>query len=315
MSDTSSNSDPQKLTPGQRLEARLARKASEKTEKGDRAGGVEPLQAEALREASLVAKWLRAKQSILLVSAVGLITVAAVSTAAWWVAKRGRTQAAKLLDLADEMAARPVGTQTSTDDAPAGKTFATDLEKRSAQTKVLKKIIVGYATTPAAAWSYVRLAQFELEQNKAKDAYKLFARAKNVAQKNQLPAAEARALEGMGLAKESDNKIDEAARLYQQLAAINDTYAKNIADLHLARVELHQGKKAEAQKRLQKLNERLDKAALGEGTYLGDQARNLLAQIDPALVKPKSGMGGLGDLDPAQLQQLLRAMQSKGAPQ
>lgn len=143
--------------------------------------------------------------------------------------------------------------------------------------------------------------------------------------------ARGRALEGMGLALESQGKHDPALTAYRELENSDIQGLKELAQYHQARVLIGRGDRAKAKELLKKALEKLTKAsdkpaAGGPPQYVETQVRELLASVDPTAVPRPSGgmsaeqlerlkaqlkMSGDGKLDAANLAEVLKNM---GAP-
>lgn len=95
----------------------------------------------------------------------------------------------------------------------------------------------------------------------------------------------ARAVEGVGLSFEAEEKWDEAKKAFTRLANFDASLFARLSQFHLARVELLAGDREKALGILRPLDEKLSKDAPPEGPsdYLGAAVRDLLKTADPAV--------------------------------
>ncbi len=141
------------------------------------------------------------------------------------------------------------------------------------------------------------------------------------------------ALEGVGFAQEAAGNPTEAQSTYERLGNLEDHAYEQVANYHLARLMLSRGERDEARTALRELVDSLRADTL-EGSseprfpYLLSQAEVRLRELDPSsatsagpsLLGPGGGPGGGGlqlgggeggDIDPEQLQQLIRQFQER----
>jgi len=319
------------LTAGQRLEAARAKKAAEKAKK---LGKLPATEAKALEQTEHALSWLGQRKNGLLIGSVTVIVVIAVSFAWMWRRMQEREAAGNILAKAVKIDERPVGAAPAFGQPSTAKPFATAEAKRTALLKAYRRVIKNYSHTEALTWALLGEGSVLLQQSTdyppgdaqakkkaqgiAEQAFKSYSRAKSLAKE---PSVTARALEGMGIAKQNQEKFDEALSYFEQMLKVRNGEVQRLAELHVARTYLLQGKRDKAQSELKKLihqlTDRKQGADVVQMEYVLNQAQTLLASIDPSLVKNRGGgaFGG-GNLDPAQIQRILEQLKAgQGAPE
>jgi tetratricopeptide (TPR) repeat protein len=138
------------------------------------------------------------------------------------------------------------------------------------------------------------------------------------------------ALEGIGFAQEAAGNADEARATYERLGDLDGHSYEQIANYHLARLMLARGERDEARTALRELVDALRAETVEDSSeprfpYLLAQAEVRLRELDPSsatsagpqLLGPGGGAagggpgGGGGDIDPEQLQELIRQFQAQ----
>ena len=139
----------------------------------------------------------------------------------------------------------------------------------------------------------------------------------------------------MGFAQEAAGNPGEAQATYERLGNLEDHAYEQVANYHLARLMLARGERDEARTALRELVDSLRADTL-EGSseprfpYLLSQAEVRLRELDPSSATSAGAMplgggpggpggaGGLqlgggegGEIDPAQLQELIRQFQAR----
>jgi tetratricopeptide (TPR) repeat protein len=124
----------------------------------------------------------------------------------------------------------------------------------------------------------------------------------------------ANALEGLGQVLEAQGKLDDARKRYKELGDLDAGDLSAIGKVHEARIAVAKGEKDAAKKLLEEVISGM-KAAARIDAYNAAfvEARELLLGIDPKADVPALPSTGLDGIDPAVLEQLLRAKQSAGA--
>lgn len=127
----------------------------------------------------------------------------------------------------------------------------------------------------------------------------------------------ANALEGLGQALEAQGKLDEARGKYKELGDLGDGTASLVGRYHEARIAVQKGEVDAAKKLLKGVIDAIkERGQIDALDYAFVASRELLLSIDPTAdvpSLPSAGMSGLEGIDPALLEQLLRAKQAAGA--
>jgi tetratricopeptide (TPR) repeat protein len=133
------------------------------------------------------------------------------------------------------------------------------------------------------------------------------------------------ALEGVAFAQEAAGNTDEARATFERLGNLDDNAYEQVASYHLARLMLSRGERDEARTALRELVDALRAETVEDSSeprfpYLLSQAEVRLRELDPSsatsagpqLLGPGGGAPGEGgDIDPAQLQELIRQLQAQ----
>ncbi len=309
---------PAPLTPGQRLEAERARKAAAKARKR---GQVPHMAQEMEARGRSMFSWLALKKGPVLVASMATFVVVAVAVAWWWSERNEERVAAALLAKTVEQMQRPVA-----GDPAAAATDAKPFSSAETKTKKVRELLSRLDRKdldgPVAAWEALIEGRLLLDAGKYAEAQRQFMKVE--AEDN--PALNAKAVEGLGAALEGQKNYDAAYGHYRRLSTSSTRALANLGKFHMARVRVAAGQKEEAKKLLLGLIESPKTPAQGEDIEgaanepapdqaITDQARALLASIDPSLVKGGGAPGGgAGQLDPARLQQLLQQLQAGQPP-
>lgn len=180
-------------------------------------------------------------------------------------------------------------------------TFATDEARLKAAAAAYTKVQSGGSAMTSALAS-LGLAGILYDQGKFKEARAQYEKVKKGPLASKDPDARARALEGIGLSQEADGEVDAALATFKTLSNSDAPAQAALGDYHQARLlvkkeqrDLAKGLLSKALERLSKLETADKKAAVGGGSFLERQMKQLLGSIDPAAV-PKSA-GGLSSED------------------
>lgn len=127
--------------------------------------------------------------------------------------------------------------------------------------------------------------------------------------------AHARAIEGIGLTLEAEDKLDEATTAFRELENTDIPGLSALGLYHQARLLLKKGERDQAKEKLKKALEKLkpsdkdkDKAVqAGPTSFVEMQVQELLTSIDPSAVRQ-----GPASLTPAQLQMLQEKLKGGG---
>ena len=127
----------------------------------------------------------------------------------------------------------------------------------------------------------------------------------------------ANALEGLGQALEAQGKVDEARAKYKELGDLDAGTPSLLGRYHEARIAVQKGETDAAKKLLADVVAAIkEKDRVDALDYVFVASRDLLLSNDPTAdvpSLPSAGMSGLEGIDPALLEQLLRAKQAAGA--
>jgi tetratricopeptide (TPR) repeat protein len=238
---------------------------------------------------------LEGKGKLILYVLGGLI-LAAVLVAFGLKWRHGKAdEARRALGRGIAIATTPVATATP---APGqtGPTYATEQERAQKAVEVFQQVAAKYGDpyrTEARYFLGTNLLYVDREKGMAE-----------LAEVSKSSEAEPATLAKFALAqaKEMDNKYDEAAKLYLELAAQNSTVVSpDTANLFLSNVYVKQGKKGEAAELLFKIVEASRKAKEADGTPAAASgaardASEKLQKLDPdmyAKLTPEAPAGNL----------------------
>lgn len=264
------------------------------------------------RSASAVGKWLRANFSKLQWVIVG----AAVAGGAY----------AFYLSQSEKRAATASDALTAGVRAERGRVLAEDKrpdeEKELDPTKVFKtaderaenalasyrKVIAEHAGTGAAILAKLGEAGALLEKRDWDKAREAFSSVASSTLASADPDVKARALEGLGFAKEGKKDLDGAAATFKELAGIAGF--KELGQYHEARILLAKGDTDKAKDLLKQVREALEKPGEGNAqAYLKAVTDEQLRRIDPALVPPKPMIGKGGQMSREDMERAIKKMQ------
>lgn len=212
------------------------------------------------------------------------------------------------------------------DDAP---TFETRSARHEAALEAYQAVITQYPDHASAGIARLGAARALLALGRNDEAEEMYQQAFDRNGRSGVIAWQA--LEGVGFAQEASGNPAEAQSTYERLGNLEDHAYQQVANYHLARLMLARGERDEARTALRELVESL-RADTVEGSseprfpYLLAQAEVRLRELDPSSAgsAPSFGGGGAGgpgglqlgggeggEIDPAQLQELIRQMQER----
>jgi tetratricopeptide (TPR) repeat protein len=330
------------LTPGQRLAAKKAQKATKKKEfKADlkrkeeeerdkereeanrifvRNRKAEGLPEEVQKAAGTFTHFMQDNKGRIL----GAIAAFVVASALFVLGQRylftGDTEQAKKLSAALEVAAAQVDATDEDGKSDTGEVvYKSRAERAQKAAEAYEAAIKLDPGSKAAAWASLALAELKLELGKHDEALKLYEQA-YTSQKTDTPALAARALEGLAIANEAAGKADEAVKRYEELKAFDNGAQKDLAEYHLGRLKLAKGDKDGAKAILKPLYDRLNERAEGmpQSRYLKGEVEIRLAEIDSTLVDKGAGAGE-GQYSQEEIQRLIEQLRMQqgaggGAP-
>jgi tetratricopeptide (TPR) repeat protein len=187
-------------------------------------------------------------------------------------AKAGRLMAAALEAEQAEVVTEPPATDENNEDPPLS--FRT--EKQRAQTVVrrYKRVLARYSEGELGAHAHMGLAGAYLTLGKLADAQREYQAALDAHQEDVEPFA----LEGIAYTFEARGKLDEARHHYDDLKTMRDGAYRYLADYHLARLDIAQGKKAEALELLKNVRQNLP--GNPDLPYLREQTEARIADLE-----------------------------------
>jgi tetratricopeptide (TPR) repeat protein len=243
------------LTRGERYAARLGAKAARKA--ADR--GKRPVVINKFAEiANGIGDWLKERQKLVLwATAAGIVIVVIAAT---WYAITGKTdrEAAVLLKKAVTTAqAMVLSEENALDQKERVESYASSEEKAKKSLESYRAVLSKYSKSAAAAWSKLGEANSLFELGKFEEAQKSYEQALQMADNNSY--VKWRALEGAGFALEANDKYAQAATYFEKIASVADGAYKPESEYHVARMQLAQGDRDPATKKLVALFKELKK--------------------------------------------------------
>ncbi|MFW5876661.1 MAG: tetratricopeptide repeat protein, partial [Myxococcota bacterium] len=301
-------------TPGQLLAARKAAKAAKKAARRGRQA--EARESEAIRATTVAADWARDNRRLIVGAVVAVVlTLAAVITWVTWDASRNR-EASELLWEGTAAATAPLEDGSAEAD-DADETFTSISARAQAAIERFDRVIEQYPRADAATWARLGKANALLQMGEAEPARAIL---EELLQDVDRTVLRWRTLEALAQSYELDEAWTEAAGQYAAIRDLGDRRIALDADYQIARITLAQGKREAAQEALEDLRGALREEDAPELPTLSSQVDELLGYLDPSAAPPSSAGAGIdpSQLDPEQLQELMRRMQEQqgggGAP-
>jgi predicted negative regulator of RcsB-dependent stress response len=309
------------LTPGERLAAAKAAKATRKAK--ERGRDADLVETAALKRAEEATVWVRRNRTAILGAAAALVVVVGGLVVYQMYSGQAASQGASLLwDAVETAQAQVRGADEPEGDDPPDESYSAAGERAEAAIEEYRKVIAGSEGTEAAVWASLGLGAELLRLERPEDAREAYEGA--LATGGSDPFVAYRALEGIAFAYESEEAWDQAESRLQELRGSNDGAFAEIADYHLARIRIVEGDTDRAKELLEQLLGRLDsdeREDAPELSFIRNQARLHLTEIDPTFAERSPGLpsglnfgggpGGQQQIPPELLEQLLKQQQQR----
>jgi tetratricopeptide (TPR) repeat protein len=286
------------------------------------------------RAATKAGEWAEANRQI----AIGVAAVAAVALFgwlgwSWWTGNQAAAAGALLTDAMEISAAEIVTPDAeaeaepddddATPEADAAPTFETLAARNDAALAAYRRVSTEYPSSTAATWAKLGEGRTLLDQGEYEAARTAYEAAFHASGEDTVIAWQA--LEGIGASYEAERNWDEATSTYERLSGIADGAYTSAASYHLARMHAASGDESGALTAFRELVESLQEDSEdGEPAfpYVLAQAELRLRELDPSsggsgpspLTIPGGdggGVEGLEGMDPEQIQELIRQLQTK----
>jgi tetratricopeptide (TPR) repeat protein len=268
------------------------------------------------RSASAVGKWLRKNFSV-----IQWVVVAAAVTGGGWAFYVSQTEK-KVGNVSDDLAAgmraergRVAAEDKRSDeekDADPTKVFKTPEEKADNALASYRKVIAEAPGTGAAILARLEEGGVLLEKRDWDKAREAFSQVSTSTLAGADPDVKARALEGLGFAKEGKNELDSALATFKEIEAVagGKFGYKELSLYHQGRVLLAKGEKDKAKDLLKQAHDALEKPSDGAPhAFLKAVVDESLRRIDPSLVPVKPTIGGGAKGQSMSQEELQRAIQ------
>lgn len=179
--------------------------------------------------------------------------------------------------------------------------FASEEERAAAATQSWKGL--EGLSTEMRIFAQIGEAGALYDSQKFAEARAAYEKVLNASQVGLHPGIKGRALEGIALSLEAEEKYPEALKAYEALKGEKSPEFEKLARFHIARVEFLSGNKQKATELLTALDKELSKDAGPEGPvdYLGAAVRDLLKTVDPSRAKKERE-----ELSADQMQRLMK---------
>jgi hypothetical protein len=237
-------------TAASRLAARRAAKAAEKASKR---GTSQIVSSRIGRGVQAAQSWYEQNQKMLLVTLGGALLAGAAWIALARYLDQRSHEAAESLETGIATANAPIlaaGAEPPTGPAPE-ESYPTARARAEKAQSELHGTATGFPTASAGLWAKLAEANQLRALGKPADAQKLCDQV--LAASNVDPFLKVRALEGSGFALEAQQKPADAAKRFEQIAAVQGGGYKAISEYHRARMDIALGQKKQAAERLQAL--------------------------------------------------------------
>jgi hypothetical protein len=326
---------PQATTPGQRLAAKQALKATQKREfkeelkrneeekrrkeleEADRLlgrGPVEPaLPQNVERAAGKFTTALQMNRDRILIGLAALVVASGLAFGLTRFMRSGAREQAAELGRAIELANAPIDAEDADGKTDDGKPlFKSESERASKSAAAFAEAAKEDIKGATGTWAKLGQAAAQLTLGKAEEARGLFQSVS--AGDVDDPGVRARSLEGAAIALETQGKADEALKAFEQLKKLEGE--QELADFHVARLRLAKGDREGAKNLLKTLYDRLNAAKEDSppSPYLKAEVELRLAELDSSLVNQGSSAQQPQQFSDEQLQRLLEQLQKGKAP-
>lgn len=326
------------MTPGQRLAAQKAAKASKK--QAEKLTRKEQAEAERAANEILTARPagepdeadLRVAETRTFVAShskhLVYLGAAVVAVFLAWVgfeqySAHKDAAAGRLLYQATEAARAEIREEPVENDRSRRLTFRSTASRDREALRRFRKVVSEASSSDAAVRARLGIASILVSQGKLTEAKRELSAAAEL--RGDDPGLGAQAIEGLGVIALEQRQWDEAKQRFEELRALDGNRYQHVANYLTARTLYAQGRANEAKPKLRALLDALEEADAPRLPYVQTQAELLLQQIDPSTARPSSrpslnlGGGGLnldalegGQLPPELLEQLRRQLQQQG---
>ncbi|MDH5671689.1 MAG: tetratricopeptide repeat protein [Myxococcales bacterium] len=306
-----------KADAASRVAARRAAKAAAKAAKR----GTAPLMAEAVADGVDTAQSWYGQNSRVVWTGLGMGTLLALG----WLSigahmQKSAHETAALLESAVDAALAPiVGTDNPTPDAEdAEESFGSASERAEQAIKRFEAVVARDPDGPATSWARIGHAAALLELGKAEEARKLYAQVLDGADDDIY--LRWRGLAGLGFALEALGKQTEAAKRFEELAALEGGAFRPLGDYHRARMLVAEGKRKEAADLLKSLSEDEAKRPPEQGARFESVMADVATLMSELGVGEKTGnklsaqlppVGPEGGGNPALTQEIIDALRKQ----
>lgn len=223
--------------------------------------------------------WLESNRKLVL-GAVAFILVLGVAWVGWnsYAEKRRaavtRTVSAVLEAEAADVVAEPPPLPEGADEQDRPLTFRTEKQRNETLVRRYKRLLAAGGSTELTAFAHLGLGGVYANLGKHQDAQKEYQAVLDSSVETLAPYA----LEGIMYVLEARGKKREAQAKIDELKTIQDGKFKNLASYHAARLEIADGRKAQALDMLRRLQR--DLAETPELAYLREQTMALIGQLE-----------------------------------
>ncbi|GAB4205245.1 MAG: hypothetical protein OHK0013_20970 [Sandaracinaceae bacterium] len=212
--------------------------------------------------------------------------------------------------------------RAASEDTDEERTFPTIQARDEAALEAYQRVISQFPDHPSAGIARLGAARALLSLGRHDEAREAFQQAFDRNGRSGVIAWQA--LEGMGFAQEAAGDLEGAQATYERLGNLEGHAYQSVATYHLARLQIRRGQQDEARTALRELVDSLRADTAAESSeprfpYVLAQAELRLRELDPSSAtyggSQPLGAGsrepGGGDIDPAQLQELIRQLQAR----
>jgi tetratricopeptide (TPR) repeat protein len=267
------------------------------------------------RSASAVGKWLRANFSVLQWVIVGAIVLG--GGYAFYVSRSDKTSAQASDTLYAGVRAdrgRVVVEDKRSDEEKEGDPtliFKSAEERADTALASYRKVVKEHPGTGAAILARLGEGGALLDKHDWDKALEAYSTVASSTLAGADPDVKARALEGLGFAKEGKKDYDGATATFKELQGVDGGRwgYKELGQYHEARMLLAKGDKDKAKELLKQLHTALEKPTEGKTmAYLKGVVDETLRRLDPSAVPPKPMIGGTGKGNAMSREEIDRAL-------
>lgn len=271
------------------------------------------------RMTSSTMKWFRTNlTAIQWVAFGGVLVVAGVLTYNWRVQKKSGATSSLLASAIAAEHGRVMAEDKRSDDEKDydfARVYKTAEERTETAIADYQKVVAQEPGSGAAILAKLGIAGVDLEKRdypKSLEAYEAVLSSKLAAADTDVRA---RALEGLGFAKEGKGDLDGALAAFKDLQGVEGKGYKDLGQYHEARVLAAKGNKDKAKELLKAVRDRLQ-APIADGSkpfkFLEAMVDRKLLELDPSAVSKSAmaGPGGGAKLTPEQIELLKKQFQN-----